>query len=89
MWKCATTKSVSDSGHTHRGITEKEPCHPTVNKEQQEGDREQHRNGEVDIALPERQHPVIDLERVGTAMIRVVVAKKKPKYGFIPLTYMW
>src|SRR5882762_9595128 len=26
---------------------------------------------------------------VGTAMIRVVVAKKKPKYGFMPLTYMW
>ena len=23
------------------------------------------------------------------AMISVVVAKKKPKYGFIPLTYMW
>ena len=26
---------------------------------------------------------------VGTAMTSVVVAKKKPKYGFIPLTYMW
>ena len=26
---------------------------------------------------------------VGTAMMSVVVAKKKPKYGFIPLTYMW
>ena len=25
---------------------------------------------------------------VGTAMISVVVAKKKPKYGFMPLTYM-
>ena len=22
-------------------------------------------------------------------MISVVVAKKKPKYGFMPLTYMW
>ena len=26
---------------------------------------------------------------VGTAMINVVVAKKNPKYGFMPLTYMW
>ena len=26
---------------------------------------------------------------VGTAMISVVVAKKKPKYGFMPLTNMW
>jgi hypothetical protein len=26
---------------------------------------------------------------VGTAMISVVVAKKKPKYGCMPLTYMW
>src|SRR2546430_9950126 len=26
---------------------------------------------------------------VGTAMISGVVAKKKPKYGFMPLTYMW
>ena len=25
---------------------------------------------------------------VGTAIINVVVAKKKPKYGFIPLTYI-
>ena len=28
------------------------------------------------------------LSAVGIAMISVVVAKKKPKYGFIPLTYM-
>jgi hypothetical protein len=26
---------------------------------------------------------------VGTAMISVVVAKKNPKYGFMPLMYMW
>ena len=26
---------------------------------------------------------------VGMAMISVVVAKKNPKYGFMPLTYMW
>ena len=26
---------------------------------------------------------------VGTAIINVVVAKKKPNQGFIPLTYMW
>ena len=26
---------------------------------------------------------------VGTAMISVVVAKKNPNHGFIPLTYMW
>ena len=26
---------------------------------------------------------------VGTAIIKVVVAKKKPNHGFMPLTYMW
>jgi len=26
---------------------------------------------------------------VGTAIISVVVAKKNPKYGFIPDTYIW
>src|SRR5438309_1622123 len=26
---------------------------------------------------------------VGMAMMSVVVAKKNPKYGFMPLTYMW
>jgi hypothetical protein len=26
---------------------------------------------------------------VGMAMMRVVVAKKNPKWGFMPLTYMW
>ena len=29
------------------------------------------------------------LMAVGTAMMSVVVAKKKPKYGCIPATYMW
>jgi len=26
---------------------------------------------------------------VGTAMIKVLVAKKKPNHGFMPLTNMW
>jgi len=38
----------------------------------------------MDVAAPQCQDPVVDLYGRRIAMIRVVVAKKKPKYGFMP-----
>ena len=36
---------------------------PAIDEGEDEGDREQHRHGQVDVAVPQRQHPVVDLDR--------------------------
>ena len=79
MWKCAHHKQSIGKRHTHRGVTEEQPVIPPLIKNSRKAIENSIGIGEMDIALPERQHPVVHFKRVGTAMIRVVVAKKKPK----------
>ncbi len=47
--------------HVDDHIAEKQPGQPTVDEGDDEGEREQHRDGQVDVAAPQRQHPVVDL----------------------------
>ena len=49
--------------HVDDDVAEEEPGQPAVEEGDDEGEREQHRDGQVDVAAPERQHPVVDLDR--------------------------
>ncbi len=46
-----------------RHVAEEEARQPAVDEGEHEADREQHRHGEVDVASPQCQHPVVDLDR--------------------------
>ena len=60
--KVGNDKQGIGQRHTNARITQKQPGHPTVNKKQQKCNRKQHWDRQMNIALPERQHPVVDLE---------------------------
>ncbi|RYP44957.1 hypothetical protein DL770_011445 [Monosporascus sp. CRB-9-2] len=44
-------------------VAEEQPRQPADHERADEADGKQHRYGQVDVAPPQRQHPVVDLER--------------------------
>ena len=44
-------------------IAEEQAGQPAVDEGDDEAEREQHRDGEMDVAAPQGQHPVVDLDR--------------------------
>ena len=76
--------------NVHDDVAEEQAGDAAVHECEDEGDGKQHRQREVDVAPPQRQHPVVDLdggrhrddERGGGE-------EDSRNTGFIPLTYMW
>ena len=48
--------------NVHRHITQEKAGQAAVDKGEDEADGKEHRDGEVDVTPPQRQHPVVDLE---------------------------
>src|SRR6516225_6847792 len=63
-----TYVKVSDDEHgvgqwnVDDNVAEEQPCQSTVHKRDDEGEGEQHRDRQVDVAAPQSEHPVIDLD---------------------------
>ena len=89
MWKCATTNSVCDSGTSTGTLPRYSPDRPPLTNVKTKPMANS--IGTVKWMLPRHRvsTQLYTFKAVGIAMIRVVVAKKKPKYRFIPLTNMW
>ncbi len=52
-------------GNVDADIAEEQPGQPAGQEGQDEGQREQHRHRQVNVAAPQREHPVVDLDRGG------------------------
>src|SRR5207245_2547790 len=46
----------------HDWVAEEQPCQSPVYKRDDEGEGEQHRDREVNVAAPQSEHPVVDLD---------------------------
>ena len=54
---CAGQRNV------HADVAEKQSGQPAIYEREDETDGKQHRHREVDIAAPQREHPVVDFDR--------------------------
>ena len=65
MWKWATTNIGVGQRNVHADIAEEQAGEPAIDEREDEADGEQHRDREMDVAAPQCQHPVVDLDRGG------------------------
>ena len=70
-------------------IAEEEAGQPAIDEGDDEAERKQHGDGEMDVAAPQRQHPIIDLDGGRDRDDQRRGCEEEPECGFMPLTYMW
>ena len=65
--------------HIHNHVAQKDASQPTVDKRKHKADGKQHRHCQADIATPQRQHPVVDLDRRGHRNNQCCGREEKPE----------
>ena len=63
----------------HRHVAQEQARQPAVDKCKDEADGKQHGHGEMDVPPPQRQHPVVDLERRGNGDDQRRGGKEEPE----------
>ena len=56
---------VPDKRNIHDDVAEEQACQPAIHERDDEGEGEQHRDRQVNVAAPQSEHPVVDFDGGG------------------------
>ena len=67
--------------HIHNHVAQKDTSQTTIDKRKHKSDGKQHRHRQANIATPQRQYPVVNLDRSGHRNNQCCGREEKPEVG--------